>query len=69
MARVPAGEWVTPLKEWSTTAELAAWLGIGVRGLYHLHSTGQGPVRHRVGKTYRYRARDVEKWLKTRAVD
>ena len=56
------------LKEWSSTSELCAWLGIDVRALYWLRSTGQGPRGHKVGsKEIRYRARDVELWLATRA--
>jgi predicted DNA-binding transcriptional regulator AlpA len=55
------------LAEWSTTAELCAWLGIEVTALYWLRSTGQGPRGHKVGKETRYRARDVEQWLATRA--
>jgi hypothetical protein len=55
------------LKEWSTTAELCAWLGIDVRTMYWLRSTGQGPRGHRVGKESKFRARDVELWLATRA--
>ncbi len=55
------------LKEWSTTAELCAWLGIEVTALYWLRSTGQGPRGHRIGKETKFRARDVEHWLATRA--
>ena len=55
------------LKEWSTTEELAAWLDVEPRYLYYLAERGKGPARHRIGKGYRYRARDVERWLLTRA--
>ncbi len=55
------------LKEWSTTAELCDWLGIDVTALYWLRSTGQGPRGHKIGKETKYRARDVEQWLATRA--
>ena len=61
----PAGE----LKEWSTTKELCAWLGIEKAHLYYLNARGEGPRRYRLGKAHRYRRGDVEKWLETRAVD
>ena len=51
------------LKEWSTTEELAAWLGVDVEHLYYLAGHGKGPARHRIGKGFKYRARDVETWL------
>ncbi len=38
------------LKEWSTTEEVAAWLGISVRTLYYYNSRGEGPARHRLTK-------------------
>jgi hypothetical protein len=49
------------LKEWSTTKELCAWLGVDPRHLYYLVARGEGPRRHRLG--------DVERWLETRAVE
>jgi hypothetical protein len=54
--------------EWATSAQLAHWLGLGdVRGLYWLRSTGQAPRGHQIGKETRYRRRDVEVWVATRA--
>jgi predicted DNA-binding transcriptional regulator AlpA len=54
--------------EWATAKQLAAWLGLGdARAVYWLRSTGQAPRGHRVGKETRFRRRDVEQWLATRA--
>jgi predicted DNA-binding transcriptional regulator AlpA len=57
------------LKEWSSSKELAAWLGIEVTSLYWLASTGQSPRRYRIGKESKYRRGDVEEWILTRVVD
>jgi excisionase family DNA binding protein len=55
------------LKEWSTTEELCAWLGIDKPTLYYMAGHGKAPRRHRIGKTFRYRRGDVEAWLASRA--
>ena len=55
------------LKEWMTTEELAAWLGVEKEHLYYLAGRGEAPRRHRIGKTFRYRRGDVEVWLAARA--
>lgn len=55
------------LREWSTTEELCAWLGIERSTLNWMNTTGKGPRRHRIGKENRYRRVDVERWLVTRA--
>lgn len=57
------------LKEWSSSEELAAWLGITVRALYWMRESSKGPHGHRIGAGIRYRRGDVEKWLRTRAED
>jgi len=61
-AAPPAPDW-----EWLDSEQLAFWLGLDVRALYKLRSSKQAPRAHRVGKTLRFRRRDVESWLRTRA--
>ena len=55
-------------REWLSTADLAAWLGLDVKAIYWLNYTGTGPVRHKIGRGNRYRRSEVEKWIKTRQV-
>lgn len=57
------------LKEWSTSAELAEWLGLELQQFYWMRSKGNGPRGHRIGSGILYRRGDVEKWLLTRAED
>lgn len=56
------------LYEWSTAEELCTWLRIAKSALNWMNTTDQGPRRHRIGRENRYRRRDVEQWLGTRAL-
>jgi predicted DNA-binding transcriptional regulator AlpA len=57
------------LKEWSTSAELAEWLGLELQQLYWLRARKNGPRGHKIGSGILYRRVDVEAWLLTRAED
>lgn len=56
-------------REWLSARELAEWLGVEVSALYRWNADGSGPRRYQVGRSSRYRLRDVETWLRTRAVE
>lgn len=49
-----------------STQELADWLGVGVKSIYWLNYTGEGPKRQRIGRCLRYRRSEVERWLRGR---
>lgn len=55
-------------QEWFTMRELAEWLRVPYRTVESWNYHGTGPPRHRFGRQVRYRARDVEAWLRTRQV-
>ena len=57
------------LKEWSTTVELCAWLGLEETQLYWMTARGNGPRPHRIGRGNLYRRGEVERWLLTRLAD
>jgi excisionase family DNA binding protein len=60
---------VTTVKqpEWISPDELAAELSIPVKTIYQWRYQGTGPRGHRIGTHVRYRRRDIEAWLATRA--
>ena len=60
MTTVKAAEWISP-------EQLAAELDIPVKTLYQWRYRGTGPRADRIGKHVRYRRRDIEAWLATRA--
>jgi excisionase family DNA binding protein len=47
--------------------ELAAYLSVPPSTVYLWRSEGRGPKGFRVGKQVRYRAVDVEEWLREQA--
>lgn len=47
--------------------EVADYLGVPVRSVYHWRHQGEGPAGFRVGKHVRYRPEDVDAWLEQRA--
>jgi hypothetical protein len=57
------------LREWSTSQELADWLGIDITALYWMRSRKHGPRGHTFGRGIMYRRRQVEEWLLTRLED
>jgi predicted DNA-binding transcriptional regulator AlpA len=46
--------------------DLSDYLGISVSTLYVWRSTGDGPPSFKVGRSVRYRAGDIERWLRER---
>ena len=46
-----------------TVQDVAEYLGVPVKTLYHWRSTGYGPPSRRVGKYLRYKPDEVEAWL------
>jgi excisionase family DNA binding protein len=53
----------TEMKLVLTPAEFAALLGVHPRTLQRMRAAGEGPKPITIGKTLRYRRRDVERWL------
>jgi excisionase family DNA binding protein len=53
--------------EWISPEELAAELGIPVKTIYQWRYTGTAPRAHKIGRHLRFRRRDIEAWLATRA--
>lgn len=50
-----------------TTRQAAAVIGVSVTTLKRMRYAGFGPVYAKVGaRTYRYRAADIEDWLRDR---
>ncbi len=49
-----------------TAQELADYLGVPVATLYAWRYRGDEPASFRVGRHLRYRAHDVETWLRSR---
>jgi predicted DNA-binding transcriptional regulator AlpA len=66
LAIVPRGS-LPPDWEWASSEELAEWLRITLPQLYYLRQQRSAPRGHRLGKQLRFRRRDVELWLATRA--
>lgn len=52
-----------------TLDQLADYLQVPARTVYAWNTKGVGPKRIRVGREVRYRASDVEAWLKQQEVD
>jgi excisionase family DNA binding protein len=50
-----------------TIEEVADFLRLPVRTLYHWRQTGDGPQPRKVGRHLRYRRSDVEAWLDAQA--
>lgn len=50
-----------------TVDELAAYLDVPVWTIYAWNTRGTGPKRSKIGRHVRYRLRDVDLWLETRA--
>jgi predicted DNA-binding transcriptional regulator AlpA len=51
----------------ATLAEVAVFLQVPPKTLHRWRSVGEGPPALKVGRHLRYRWRDVEAWLETRA--
>ena len=49
-----------------TLAELAAFLAVSPQALYDLRSKGRGPRGFRVGRHLRFRAAEIEAWIRAR---
>ncbi|MCI2422758.1 helix-turn-helix domain-containing protein [Saccharopolyspora sp. K220] len=47
--------------------EVAEYLGVPLRTLYHWRRLDEGPRAYRVGKRLRFRLADVDAWLEQRA--
>nr|WP_297426799.1 helix-turn-helix domain-containing protein [uncultured Actinotalea sp.] len=47
-----------------TLAELAAFLAVSPQALYDLRSKGRGPRGFRVGRHLRFRAAEIEAWIR-----
>ena len=45
--------------------QLAEYLGVPVTTLYHWRQQREGPPAFRVGKHLRYRAGDVDQWIRS----
>jgi len=54
-------------KQLATLAEVSAFLQVPPKTLYRWRSVGEGPPALKVGRHLRYRWREVEAWLETRA--
>jgi predicted DNA-binding transcriptional regulator AlpA len=48
--------------------ELAEWLGVEVKTVYWLNTTGKGPKRYKIGKLIKYKPSEVEEWIREQAV-
>lgn len=55
--------------ELMTVDEVAAYLRISVAALYGMNHAGTAPPRIKVGRSVRYRRRDLEKWLTAQTID
>jgi Helix-turn-helix domain len=53
--------------EWFSRVALTEWLDLPPRTLEQLDYEGRGPRRYKVGRQWRYRRSDVEKWLAAHA--
>lgn len=60
---------MTASREWLSAQDLAAWLGVPVKTVYRWNTDGTGLRRYRFGRSVRYRMRDVEAWVGSRAVE
>lgn len=56
-------------REFLSTEELAALLGIPTATVRYWRHTGSGPSGFRVGRAVRYRRSDVESWIAERERD
>jgi excisionase family DNA binding protein len=52
-----------------TEAEVATYLHVAVGTLRRWRAEGSGPPALRVGRTVRYRRRDVDGWLEQQAAE
>jgi len=60
--RVPNEE-----REWLSIEDFARELGVPIATVYAWRHKGTGPRGIKVGRHVRYRRRDVERWLESRA--
>lgn len=63
---VPGAISMNQLDDLLTAQELAEYLGVPVATLYAWRYRGDGPASFRVGRHLRYRAHDVETWIRSR---
>ena len=49
--------------------ELADWLGVPVKTIYHWRSGGEGPPGIRIGRHVRFAEDDVRDWIKAQRED
>jgi excisionase family DNA binding protein len=55
-----------PLEHLFSSHQLAEYLDVPITTLYHWRQQREGPPAFKVGKHLRYRASDVEKWIRLR---
>lgn len=55
---------MTTIERLWTIDDVAEYLGIPVRTLYHWRTKGKGPNATRIGKYLRYVPEDVKSWFK-----
>ncbi len=51
------------MEKYLSFAEIAARLGVPTRTIYHLNSTGKGPMCTKVGRAFRVSEENLAKWL------
>ena len=56
----------TPTDRLWTVEDVAYFLAVPVATLYYWHHRGEGPDCSRIGRHLRYRAEDVDAWVRSR---
>jgi excisionase family DNA binding protein len=59
----------TDADEWLLRPEAAKYLGISFSTLAHMVGRGEGPRFYSYGNKARYRKSDLDKWIRSKAVE
>jgi len=55
-----------PKEKWSSAKEIADYLGIKQDTLYKWIDRGKGVPAHKVGRLWKFKASEVDKWVKNK---